>query len=114
MHLREDERIGARVLHGDLFEARRVGPADEVIGKVKQIHRNARLEERIADLRQDLVELRPGEIERLEVLETPRAQDTPLQGLPPAGEVREKALRVSPRERRQRLLSQGSHGCITP
>ena len=85
MHLREEKGVGRRVLRGDPLEPRRVGPADEVIRKVKQIHGDARLEERIADLRQDLVELRPGEVKGFEVLQAARTQDTPLQGLPPAG-----------------------------
>ena len=85
MHLREEKGVGRRVLRGDPLEPRRVGPADEVIRKVEQIHSDARLEERIADLRQDLVELRPGEVKGFEVLQAARTQDTPLQGLPPAG-----------------------------
>src|SRR5438876_9004434 len=85
MHLREEKGVGRRVLRGDPLEPRGVGPAGEVIRKVKQIHGDARLEERIADLRQDLVELRPGEVKGFEVLQAARTQDTPLQGLPPAG-----------------------------
>src|SRR5439155_17918586 len=67
VHLREEKRVGRRVLRGDPLEPRRVGAADKVIRKMQKVDRDARFEERIADLRQDLVELRPGKVEGLEV-----------------------------------------------
>jgi len=106
VHLREQKWVSRGVLRGDLFEARRIGPTDEVIRKVEQVDRDARLEERIPDLRQDLVELRPSEVEGFEVLQASRAEDAALHCLASAGEPGKETLRVSARERRERLLPQ--------
>src|SRR5437868_11084863 len=114
MQLDHEERIRRGVLLGELLQLRRVRTAHEVIGEMEQIDGDARLEQRIADVREDLVQLGPREIERLEVLEAPRAAHATLDALPATGEAREKPLGVGARERRERLLAERGHACITP
>ena len=112
--LGEHQRIASGVLLRDRGELRGLLAADEVVGELKQIDRDARLEQRILDLREDLVQLGPSEIERLEVLEAPRTQHAALERLTSARKQRKEPLGVGARERRKRLLSQGRHTCITP
>ena len=107
IELGEHQRIRGGVLVGDLRELRRLLAPHQVVGEVEKVDRDARLKERVFDLRQDLVQLGPGQVKRLEVLEAAGPQHSPLeQGKEPLG--------VGARERRKGLLPQGRHACITP
>ena len=115
MQLGHEERVRRGVAQGELLEARRVGSPDEVVGKVEEIDGDPRFEQRIADLRKDLVELGPGEVEGLEILQTAGAEHAALEALAAARKARKEALRVRARKRRQGLLPQRAHRvCITP
>ena len=92
----------------------RVRSADQVIGEMEQVHGDARLQPWVAKERKHLAQLGPGEVERLEVLETARAKHTALEALPSAGESGEKPLGVDARQRREYLLVNGRHEGITP
>src|SRR6266849_3501488 len=73
MELGEHQWVACGMPRGDRRQLRSLLAPDEVIGKLEKVDRDARLEQRVLDVRQDLVELSPCEVERLEVFETPRA-----------------------------------------
>jgi hypothetical protein len=103
--LGEKQRVarGRRLRHRR--EADGVLAAHQVIGEVEQIDRDAREKQRILHERQHRVQLRPSQVERLEVLEAARAEHTALQRLTACRQLRKEALGVDARERRERLLA---------
>ena len=113
-HLSEEVRVERCLVLGNPVVALRVLAPDQVIGEVEQVDRDARLHERVPDVRVHVRQLGPREIERLEVLEAARAQDAPLDALPAAREVGQQSLGVATGERGQSLLADGRHICITP
>ena len=76
---------------------------------MQQIDRDAGKKQRIFHQRQHRVQLRPREVERLEVLEASRAKDAALQRLATGRELGKEAFGVDARERRERLLPRGRH-----
>src|SRR5205814_9821963 len=106
VELREHQRVARGVLLCDRGELRGLLAANEVIGELEEIDRDARLEQRILYLRKDFVQLGPRQIEGLEVFETASAQDPPLERLTSARELRKEPFGVGTRERRERLVSQ--------
>jgi len=79
------------------------------IGEVEQIDRDAGLEQRVFHQRQHRIQLGPREIERLEVLEAPRAEHPALERLPTRRQLGKKTLRVDARQRSQRGLAWRGH-----
>ena len=73
IELGEHQRVGGGVLLGELRELRRLVATHEVVGELEKVNGHARFEKRVLDLGQDLVELRPREVERFEVFEAARA-----------------------------------------
>jgi hypothetical protein len=76
---------------------------------VQQVDRDARFQQRIFEEWQHRAELGPREIERLEVLEAPRAEHAALECLATRGQLWKKALSVDARQRSERGLAWRGH-----
>ena len=114
MELGQHQRIAGGVLLRDLREPRSLVAPHEVVRELEKVDRDPRLEERLFDQWKDFVQLGPRKIERLEVLEAACAKDPPLERLTSAREQGKETFRVGTRERRNGLVPQGRHACITP
>ena len=101
----EEEWVAScrRLRHGRKADG--VLAADQVIGEMEQIDRDAGEKQRIFHQRQHRTQLRPREIEGLEVLEASRAKDAALQRLATGGELWKQAFGVDARQRREGQLA---------
>ncbi len=109
--LRQQQGVGRGGLFGHRLQPVRLLAPHEVVREMQEIDGDARVQRGILHQRQDRVELGPREVERLEVLQTARAQHAALERLASAGELWKKSLGIGAREWRERLLAQGGHAC---
>src|SRR3979490_3306538 len=66
IELGEHQGVARGMFLGDLRQLRRLLAPHQVVGELEKVDRDARLEQRILYMGQDLVELCPRQIERLE------------------------------------------------